>query len=143
MTDLFNSKDTIETPYGEYNINRLTALEEQGLVDLKKLPFSIRIMLESVLRLCNEREITRDDVLNLAQWKPVDPVRSSMPYRPGRVIMQDFTGVPAIVDLAAMRSAMARLGGDPSKINPVVPVGPGYRPFRAGGFLRLTGCFTA
>ncbi len=119
--DYFNTRDILETSHGEYVFYRLGRLEEQGLTTLAKLPFSIRVMLEGVLRQCNEKEITRQDVLNLAGWQPRGP-RSSMPYRPGRVVMQDFTGVPAVVDLAAMRSAMARLGGDPRKINPVVPV---------------------
>jgi aconitate hydratase len=79
-------------------------------------------MLESLLRLCNEKEITRQDVINLAGWQPNPSERPSLPFRPARVIMQDFTGVPAVVDLAAMRSAMARMGGDPRKINPLVPV---------------------
>jgi len=119
--DYFNTRDTLETSHGEYVFYRLGRLEEQGLTTLAKLPFSIRVMLEGVLRQCNEKEITRQDVLNLAGWQPRGR-RPSMPYRPGRVVMQDFTGVPAVVDLAAMRSAMARLGGDPRKINPVVPV---------------------
>ena len=75
-----------------------------------------------MLRQCNEGEITRQDVLNLAGWQPQASERPSLPFAPGRVIMQDFTGVPAVVDLAAMRSAVARLGGDPKKINPLVPV---------------------
>jgi len=89
---------------------------------LERLPFSIRIMLESTLRQCNEIEITRQDVINLANWKARQAERPALPFQPARVIMQDFTGVPAVVDLAAMRSAMARLGGDPKKINPLVPV---------------------
>jgi len=92
------------------------------LTQLDRLPFSIRVMLEAVLRQCNEREITSQDVINLAGWQPQAAARPSLPFRPARVIMQDFTGVPAVVDLAAMRSAMARLGGDPKKINPLVPV---------------------
>ena len=120
--DHFNSRDTLKTSQGEYLFYRLDSLEKQGLVQLSRLPFSIRIMLESVLRQCNEREITRQDVINLAGWKPVVAQRPALPYRPARVVMQDFTGVPAVVDLAAMRSAMARLGGDPHKINPLVPV---------------------
>jgi aconitate hydratase len=79
-------------------------------------------MLEGLLRQCNEKEITHQDVVNLAGWQPKGTMRPVLPYRPARVVMQDFTGVPAIVDLAAMRSAMARLGGDPRKINPLVPV---------------------
>jgi aconitate hydratase len=85
-------------------------------------PFSIRILLESLLRQCNEKEITHQDVINLAGWRPDLPAKPSVPFLPGRVIMQDFTGVPAVVDLAAMRSAVHRKGGNPKKINPLVPV---------------------
>ncbi len=120
--DFFNARDVLTTAYGDYVVYRLDKLEQAGLTSLAKLPFSIRVMLESVLRQCNEREITQDDVRNLAGWKPRASHRPSLPFRPGRVVMQDFTGVPAVVDLAAMRSAMARLGGDPRKINPTVPV---------------------
>jgi aconitate hydratase len=97
-------------------------LQEAGLTELVRLPYSIRVMLESILRQCNEREITRQDVINLAGWLPRVAQRPVVPFKPARVVMQDFTGVPAVVDLAAMRSAMARLGGDPNKINPLVPV---------------------
>ncbi len=120
--DIFGARDTLSTSHGDYAIYRLEKLEKLGYTQLHQLPFSIRIMLESVLRQCNEREITRLDVINLAGWTPQTNERASIPYQPARVIMQDFTGVPAVVDLAAMRSAMARLGGDPQKINPLVPV---------------------
>ena len=121
MQDYFNARDTLETKHGNYTIYRLDALEKAGLTDLKRLPFSIRIVLEAALRQCNEREITQVDVKNIAAWTP-DDERPGIPFLPSRVIMQDFTGVPAVVDLAAMRSAVARLGGDPKKVNPVVPV---------------------
>jgi aconitate hydratase len=120
--DHFGARDILKTLHAEYSIFRLDKLEKDGLTQLDRLPFSIRVMLESVLRQCNEVEILRQDVLNLAGWKPLVDPRPSLPYRPGRVVMQDFTGVPAVVDLAAMRSAMARLGGAPRKINPLVPV---------------------
>jgi aconitate hydratase len=120
--DHFKVKGSIRTSQGEFTLFRLKQLENQGLTNLDRLPFSIRIMLESVLRQCNGQEITPDDVTNLASWVPNPGERSSFPFRPARVIMQDFTGVPAVVDLAAMRSAMTRLGGDPRKINPVIPV---------------------
>jgi len=120
--DYFNALSVLKTPHAEYTIYRLSALEKSGLTKLERLPYSIRIMLESVLRQCNEMEITRQDVINLANWKPVAVERPALPYQPARVIMQDFTGVPAVVDLAAMRSAIARLGGNPKKINPLVPV---------------------
>ena len=121
--DYFQTRDILKTSHANYIIYRLSKLEQAGLTRLDRLPFSIRVMLESVLRQCNEREITRQDVINLAGWKPRMEPRPTLPYRPARVVMQDFTGVPAVVDLATMRSAMARLGGDPKKINPVVPVG--------------------
>ncbi len=120
--DVFRAKSTIKTSFGEYVYYRLAKLEQDGLTQLSQLPYSIRIILESVLRQCNEREITREDVVNLAGWRPRVDDRPALPFRPARVVMQDFTGVPAVVDLAAMRSAVARLGGDPKKINPVVPV---------------------
>jgi aconitate hydratase len=120
--DFFKSRETLTTRHGKYTIYRLNALEKAGLTKLQRLPYSIRIMLESALRQCNGREITRENVEAIAAWKPVDANRSGVPFLPARVIMQDFTGVPAIVDLAAMRSAVARLGGDPHKVNPIVPV---------------------
>ena len=122
LEDHFRTRDTFHTRQGEFIFYRLANLERQGLTEIDRLPFSIRIMLESVLRQCNDREITQADVVNLAGWQPNPASRHSLPFRPARVIMQDFTGVPAVVDLAAMRSAMARLGGDPRKINPLVPV---------------------
>jgi aconitate hydratase len=121
MKDFFNARDTLKTKHGTYTYYRLDALEKAGLTDLKRLPFSIRIVLEAALRQCNEREITQQDVKNIAAWTPQGE-RPGIPFLPARVVMQDFTGVPAVVDLAAMRSAMARLGGDPKKVNPVVPV---------------------
>ncbi|MBC8332092.1 MAG: aconitate hydratase AcnA, partial [Anaerolineae bacterium] len=120
--NFFNSRDVLKTTQGDYIIYRLDQLEKDGLTKLSRLPFSIRVMLESVLRQCDEKSITRQDVVNLAGWKPQAAQRPVLPFRPGRVVMQDFTGVPAVVDLAAMRSAMARLGGDPRKINPHVNV---------------------
>ena len=122
VQDYFQARDVLKTGHGDYTFYRLAKLEEEGELNLERLPFSIRIILESLLRLCNEKEVTRKDVLNLASWQPVVQQRPTLPYRPARVVMQDFTGVPAVVDLAAMRSAVARLGGDPKKISPLVPV---------------------
>ncbi|OGO13463.1 MAG: aconitate hydratase 1 [Chloroflexi bacterium RBG_16_47_49] len=120
--DQFDAKDVLETSRCRFTIYRLDRLEQQGLTQISRLPFSIRIMLESVLRQCNGKEILPSDVINLAGWIPNPSVRAALPFRPARVIMQDFTGVPAIVELAAMREAVARMGGDPRKINPLVPV---------------------
>lgn len=122
MQNSFGALDTLDTTSGAVFYFRLGRLEESGLTSLERLPFSIRVMLESLLRQCDEHEITRQDVINLARWTPVVRERPTMPFKPARVIMQDFTGVPAIVDLAAMRSAIARLGGNPRQINPLVPV---------------------
>jgi len=120
--DPFSSRREVATSSGTISLYSLPALEEQGLTQLDRLPFSIRVLLESVLRQINGREITEQHLLQLAGWQPQVSQRPDVPYLPARVIMQDFTGVPAIVDLAAMRSALARLGGDPSKISPQVPV---------------------
>ncbi|HEY57347.1 MAG TPA: aconitate hydratase AcnA [Anaerolineae bacterium] len=116
------ARSTLKTASGEVVYYRLAALEERGLTQIDRLPFSIRVMLESVLRQVNGVEITEEDVVNLAKWTPRAEHRPTLPYSPARVVMQDFTGVPAVVDLAAMRSAMARLGRDPAKVNPLIPV---------------------
>ncbi len=121
MEDFFKARDLLISGGRQYAIYRLDALEKAGLTKLGRLPYSIRILLEAALRQCNGREITEQDVRNIAAWTPGGE-RMGIPFLPGRVIMQDFTGVPAVVDLAAMRAAVARLGGDPKKINPLVPV---------------------
>ena len=119
--DFFKSRDILKVGNKQYVIFRLDALEKAGLTRLDRLPYSIRILLEAVLRQCNGKEITQADVEQIARWKPAG-VRPGIPFLPARVIMQDFTGIPAVVDLAAMRTAIARLGGDPNSINPLVPV---------------------
>jgi len=120
--DHFNSRATLKTSQGVFTIYCLDSLERAGLVHLERIPFSIRVLLESLLRQCNDKGITQKDVINLASWQPNTTERPSLPFAPARVVMQDFTGVPAVVDLAAMRAAVKRLGGDPTKINPLVPV---------------------
>ena len=121
MNDFFNARDQLKVGDKEYVMYRLDALEKAGLTNLKLLPFSIRVLLEAALRQCNDKEITQTDVKNIAAWT-AKGVRPGIPFLPARVVLQDFTGVPGVVDLAAMRSAVARLGGDPKKINPLVPV---------------------
>ncbi len=121
MNDFFNAREVLKVGDKQYVVYRLDALEKAGLTSLNKLPFSIRIVLEAALRQCNDKEITQTDVKNIAAWTPKG-LRPGIPFLPARVLMQDFTGVPAVVDLAAMRSAVARLGADPKKINPLVPV---------------------
>ncbi len=86
------------------------------------MPYSVRVILEAVLRRCDNQTITSQDVTNLASWDAANYVAHELPYKPARVLLQDFTGVPAVVDLAALRSAMHRLGGDPGRINPEIPV---------------------
>ena len=121
-SDLFNARSSFETSEGKVSFYRLSKLEEEGIGNISRLPFSIRIILENLLRNCDGKIVTKDHVVAVAKWEAKSSNRSEIPYKPARVIMQDFTGVPAVVDLAALRSAMARVGGDPQKINPVVPV---------------------
>ncbi|UCD23380.1 MAG: aconitate hydratase AcnA [Gemmatimonadota bacterium] len=120
MTNPFESKKTIDLPEGKTTIYRLGALAEKGLVEPESLPFSIRVLLENVLRHCGNGVVTEDHVKAVAAWKPQPDRSSEVPFMPGRVILQDFTGVPAVVDLAAMRDAIIQLGGDAAKINPLV-----------------------
>lgn len=101
---------------------RLSKLEEMGLGTISRLPYSIKVLLESVLRQCDGFAITEDDVRNLAGWSPATATTFEVPFKPARVLLQDFTGVPAVVDLATLRSAMAKLGEDPQRINPEIPV---------------------
>jgi aconitate hydratase len=122
INDPFNARSTFDTGSGTFNYYRLHALEEQGLGAVSHLPYSIKVLLEAALRQCDGFAITRDDVNNLAAWNAHAPRGVEFPFKPARVIMQDFTGVPAVVDLVAMRSAMARMGGDPQRINPIIPV---------------------
>lgn len=121
-TDFFKARRRLELPTGSFIYYSLDELEKSGLTHLEKLPFSIRILLEVALRHCNEHEVTQQDVLNLAGWTPTAPKRPGMPFIPGRVLLQDLTGVPVIADLASLRGAMSRLGGDPAKIVPLIPV---------------------
>jgi aconitate hydratase len=123
--------DTLHDPFGArallavggrtFLIYRLDALARRSGVDLDRLPFSIKVLLEALLRNVGDGFTTVDDVIALAQWTPASAGQREVAFKPARVLMQDFTGVPAVVDLAAMRDAMARLGGDPAKINPLVP----------------------
>ncbi len=120
--DPFGARDQFDTGNGPATIYRLSRLEEAGLGQISRLPFSIRVLLEAVLRHCDGFSVTEQDVRNLAAWNAAAPAKQEVPFKPYRVVLQDFTGVPAIVDLAAMRSAMQRIGGDAKKINPLIPV---------------------
>ena len=120
--DPFGARDQFDTGHGTATLYRLSKLEEAGLGEISRLPFSIRVLLEAVLRNCDGFLVTEDDVKNLAAWNASAPAKQEVPFKPYRVVLQDFTGVPAVVDLAAMRSAMQRIGGDPERINPLIPV---------------------
>jgi len=121
-TDPFAARERFETGQGPATLYRLARLESLGLGKISELPFSIRILLESALRNCDGYIVREEDVKNLASWNAAKPAEVEIPFHPSRVLLQDFTGVPAVVDLAAMRAAMQRLGGNPKKINPLIPV---------------------
>ena len=117
----FNAKATFKSMGKDYTIFRLDALTEQGH-DVAKLPFSLRVLLENLLRTEGKGSVTASDILALVNWEPTAEPSKEIAFTPARVLLQDFTGVPCVVDLAAMRDAMAYLGGDPNKINPLQPV---------------------
>jgi aconitate hydratase len=121
MSNSFGARATLDVGGRQYRYFRLDALSAEG-VDVSRLPYSLRILLENLLRTEDGVTVTRDDILALARWNPKDPPDREIAYSPARVVLQDFTGVPCVVDLAAMRDAMAQLGGDPSRINPLQPV---------------------
>lgn len=121
-SNLHNSRQSFELNGKTYNYYRLKALQDAGIADVSRLPYSIKVLLESVLRQHDGYVIKDEHVENLAKWgTDVDP-SSEVPFKPSRVILQDFTGVPVVVDLASMRQAMADLGGNPDEINPEIPV---------------------
>jgi aconitate hydratase len=119
--DPFGAKAELKTNSGDFTIYRLQQLVDDNVGEINTLPFSIRVLLEACLRNIDGFVVNAEDVTNLAEWNATAPKQVEVPFKPGRVVLQDFTGVPAIVDLAALRSAMVRMGGDPKKINPLVP----------------------
>ena len=120
IRNAFGSLANLNLSEGSTSFYRLGALEEQGLASLDRLPFSIRILLENALRHAGGGYVSEEDVCAVAAWSPTN-AGANVPFLPTRVVLQDFTGVPAVVDLAAMRSGIAAMGGDPERINPVVP----------------------
>lgn len=120
-TNPFGAEGTLKTKSGDYKIFRLGKLADDKIGEINTLPFSIRVLLEALLRNVDDFVVTQEDVTNLAKWNAPKPAEVELPFMPGRVVLQDFTGVPAVVDLAALRAAMVRMGGDPKKINPLVP----------------------
>lgn len=121
VSNPFGARATATLAGRSTTIYRLKELSRQGLGSLDRLPFSIRVLLENALRFAGRDIVTEQHVEHLAQWKARDPHRAEIPFMPARVVLQDFTGVPCVVDLAAMRDAMAAMQGDPARINPVVP----------------------
>ncbi|MDX8366959.1 aconitate hydratase AcnA [Cytobacillus sp. IB215665] len=118
--DVFQARSSFEVNGKKYNYFQLSSLQKLG--NITRLPYSIKVLLESVLRQVDGRVITKEHVENLAKWGTKDIKAIDVPFKPSRVILQDFTGVPAVVDLASLRKAMADMGGDPDKINPEIPV---------------------
>jgi len=123
--DIFGARTKLANALGTVSYYRLESLSERVLqgLDLQRLPFTVRILLENALRHAGGELVNEDDVVSLACWVPGQASKSEAeyPFLPARVLLQDFTGVPAVADLAAMRSAVARMGGNPQKINPLVP----------------------
>ncbi|MFM9997175.1 MAG: aconitate hydratase [Phycisphaerales bacterium] len=119
--DPFNARKTLTTKHAEYTYYDLGALTRAGIGRVDRLPYSIKVLLEAMLRNLDGFVVTADDVSGLANWNAKKPAQLELPFVPGRVVLQDFTGVPCVVDLAAMRDAMKKLGGDPALINPLVP----------------------
>ena len=121
--DSFNCRSTLSVNGKDYVYYSLPKAEANGLAGVSRLPFSMKVLLENLLRNEDGRSVTKEDIEAVAAWLVNKGLTEyEIAYRPARVLMQDFTGVPAVVDLAAMRDAMASLGGDPEKINPLVPV---------------------
>ena len=117
--DPFNACATLSTSEGDRTWFRLDALSSLG--DVATLPHTIKVLLESCLRNCDGHVVTEEHVRALAAYDPTNVGETEIAFTPGRVVLQDFTGVPCVVDLAAMRDAMAELGGDPQRVNPLVP----------------------
>lgn len=120
--DPFGARGTISTGGGNLQVFHLAALAQQAGGSIDRLPYSIRVLLESALRNIDGFAVTENDVLKIARWDATKSSSEEIPFIPSRVLLQDFTGVPCVVDLAAMRDAMKELGGDPKKINPLIPV---------------------
>ncbi|RAV28207.1 aconitate hydratase [Sinomicrobium soli] len=118
--DIFNIRKKLHTPDGEFGYYSLAELSKQGY-DIEKMPFSIRILLENALRNYDDFAVTRENIETILHWKP-EASDKDIPFKPARVLMQDFTGVPAVVDIASLRAEVARKGKDPEGINPMIPV---------------------
>ena len=117
----FGTRGTLSVDGKSYEIFNLNALEKKGVGHVSKLPFSLRVLLENLLRMEDDRFVHSADIEALASWDPKAATQKEISFMPARVLLQDFTGVPAVVDFAAMREAIRTLGGDPKKVNPLLP----------------------
>ena len=117
--DPFGARATLRVGDTEYSYHRLEAVADR--IDLASLPVTVKILLENLLRHAGGPAVRAEDVETLLAWRPGSAAEAEIPFMPARVLLQDFTGVPAVVDLAVMRDAMADLGGDPGLVNPLVP----------------------
>src|SRR5881396_1136541 len=120
--DSFKSQKTLKVGAKTYVYYSLPVAEKNGLKGISKLPYSMKVLLENLLRNEDGRTVKKDDIVAVSKWLKKRSLEHEIAFRPARVLMQDFTGVPAVVDLAAMRDAMTKLGGDATRINPLSPV---------------------
>src|SRR5687767_3302948 len=118
LPDPFGARATLHVGDEQFSYYRL---DRSGLADLGRVPMSVKVLVENVVRNCGRGVVRESEARALAAWQPRGASEAEVPFMPARVLLQDFTGVPAIVDLAAMRDAMADIGGDPERINPLVP----------------------
>src|SRR2546428_2052135 len=118
----FGARASLQAQGQRYQIFSLDALEKSLRISFSRMPFCMKILLENLLRNEDGRFVKGEDIETMARWDPGRKPTKEIAFRPARVLLQDFTGVPAVVDLAAMRDAISRLGGDPKKINPLQPV---------------------
>ena len=120
MRDSFGAASTLKVKDQSFQMYRLEALDKAGVANTSKIPFSIRILLENLLRFEDDRTVRSGDIEYVAKWDPAAKARE-IQFRPARVLLQDFTGVPAVCDLAAMRDALRAMGADPTLANPLIP----------------------
>ncbi len=117
-----NLREKMNSKNSEVSIFNLEKLKVLGFGNIDKLPYSLRVLLENIIRNLDEEVVTEENFLALSKWVPNQKDKKEIPFKPSRVLLQDFTGVPTVVDLAALRSAVKRSGGDPNTINPLIPV---------------------
>ena len=132
-TNSFGAASKLRAGNTDYRIFRLRSLEEKGVGNVARLPFTTKILLENLLRQEDGRRVTAADIEYVARGASASATAKEISFMPARVLLQDFTGVPCVVDLAAMRDALAAMGADPKRANPLAARRSGDRPLRAGG----------